>query len=234
MKKTLLILGLVTFCFAAQSQVLITLLLGDKLNSDKIEFGLIGGMNRSYWLEVDDSEALNHFNLGFYFHILLKNNSYFSTGVLVKSSVGATGMETYSIGDPEFDSVFEGGELTTKINYFYVPMMFHQRFNNRWYLEGGINTGVRNYAWDIFEKEDYDGDLSYKTDVRDDYTRLDFGLMGTAGYKLSKEVKSLSVGISYYYGLIDVSKADDVSIKNSSLYFFCKIPIGAGGKKEAE
>ena len=29
-------------------QVLITILLGDALNTDKIEFGLIGGMNRSY------------------------------------------------------------------------------------------------------------------------------------------------------------------------------------------
>ena len=32
---------------SAKSQVLITLLFGDALNTEQIEFGLIGGMNRS-------------------------------------------------------------------------------------------------------------------------------------------------------------------------------------------
>ncbi len=31
----------------AKSQVLITLLFGDALNTEQIEFGLVGGMNRS-------------------------------------------------------------------------------------------------------------------------------------------------------------------------------------------
>ena len=36
------------FPAALNAQVLITILLGDALNTDKIEFGLVGGMNRSY------------------------------------------------------------------------------------------------------------------------------------------------------------------------------------------
>src|SRR5512133_3230126 len=76
----------------SNSQVLISILLGDALNTDKIEFGLVGGLNQSYITTISDSKGLNNFDLGFYFHIQLKNTSYISTGVLVKSNVGATGM----------------------------------------------------------------------------------------------------------------------------------------------
>jgi hypothetical protein len=38
----------------------------------------------------------------------------------------------------------------------------------------------------------------------------------------------MSAGVNYYYGLVDVSNNPDLTIKNSSFYFFFKIPIGAG------
>ena len=220
---------------AAHAQVLISLLFGDELNTPKIEFGLIGGLNRSYMLNYNESTGLNNFNIGFYFHINMFETSYLSTGVLVKSNVGAQGMSTYPIGDIEFDSVFAGGELTTKINYFYVPIMWHQRFNNRWYLEGGLQLGLRSKAYDYFTQEDlYGGDVGYKTDVRDDYTHFDGGLVGGVGYKFIKQLKSSAIGINYYYGLKNVSKLDGTKIKNSSIYFYVKIPIGTGRNSESK
>ncbi len=135
-------------------------------------------------------------------------------------------MSVYPIGDATFDSLYANGELTRKIHYFYVPILFHQRFNNRWYVEGGVQLGLRNKASNIFELNAYDGDLTYKTDARAEYKRLDTGLMGGIGYKFKQEIKSLSVGINYYYGLVNVSLTD-ITVKNSSLYFYLKIPIGA-------
>jgi hypothetical protein len=217
---------------ALNAQVLITLLFGEALNSEKIEFGLVGGMNRSYIIDIEDSEGKNNFNLGFYFHILMKNSSYFSTGVLVKSNVGATGMNTYPIGDPDFDAVYVNGTLTKKINCFYVPILFHQRFNNRWYIEAGPQLGLIYKPLDIFEVTEYGGDLSYKREVMDEYKHLDAGLLGSVGYKFKKETKSMSAGINYYYGLVNVSNMPDLTIKNSYINFFIKIPIGAGKSKE--
>jgi len=216
------------------AQVLITLLFGDALNSDKIEFGLVGGFNRSYLPDISESEGLNSFNLGFYFHIHMVGSGYLSTGVLVKSNVGARGMATYPIGDKDFDEVFNDAELTKQINYFYVPMMWHQRFNQRWYLEGGLQLGLRNKAYDIFAKDDFDGEIEYKRDVRDDYTRFDAGLLAGVGYKWKKQLKSVSSGINYYYGLVNVSKIQDATVKNSSIYVYVKVPIGAGGKKKKD
>lgn len=214
------------------AQVLISLLFGDALNSEKIEFGLIGGMNRSYIIDIDDSKGLNNFNLGFYFHILMKKSSYLSTGVLVKSNVGATGMATYSIGDEDFDAVFKDGILTKKISCFYVPILFHQRFNNRWYIEAGPQLGLIHKPKDIFDVSEFGGDISYKRVVRDEYKYIDAGLLGGVGFKFKKNPKSVSAGINYYYGLVNVSKTPDLKIRNSSIYFYVKIPIGAGKSKE--
>jgi hypothetical protein len=215
-----------------KAQVLISLLFGEKLNTPKIEFGMIGGLNRSFLNDISGSEGLNHFNLGFYFHVNVKNNSFISTGVLVKSNVGATGMPVYTIGDANFDSIYKGGTLTKKISCFYVPILFHQRFNNRWYIEAGPQLGLRTKAVDIFDVSKLDGDLKFTKDVKDEYTRLDAGITGGVGYKLKKELKSMAIGINYYYGLVNVSKTPDVTMKNSSLYFYLKLPIGLGPDPE--
>lgn len=219
---------------SAKAQVLISLLFGDALNSDKIEFGLVGGGNRSYISDISESEGLNSFNLGFYFHINMKGNGYLSTGVLVKSNVGARGMSTYLIGDEDFDEVFADAEMTKQINYFYVPILWHHRFHQRWYMEGGLQLGLRNKAVDIFEKDAFDGNVTYNGDVRDEYTRFDGGLLGGVGYKWKKQLKSISSGINYYYGLKNVSKVEGTTIKNSAIYVYIKVPIGAGGKDKKD
>jgi len=153
--KAAFISAVLLFPASANSQVLITLLFGDALNTEKIEFGLIGGMNRAWIYDIEDSKGVNFFNLGFYFHINMKNSSYLSTGVLVKSNVGAQGMEPYSMGDVYFDSAYQNTTLTKKINTFYVPILFHQRFSNRWYIEAGPQLGLIYKPVDVFEGEDW-------------------------------------------------------------------------------
>jgi len=230
-KLTLLSLFLM-LSLASKAQILISLLFGEKLNTPKIEFGMIGGLNRTYLNNYNSSEGKNYFNLGFYFHVNIKNNSFISTGVLVKSNVGATGMPVYTLGDANFDSLYKDGTLTKKISCYYVPVMFQQRFNNRWYIEAGPQAGLRTKAYDIFETELDGNDLAYKRDVKDEYTRLDFGITGGVGYKTKRILKSMAVGISYYYGFVNVSKTPDVTMKNSSLNFYLKLPIGLGAKPE--
>jgi hypothetical protein len=90
-----IIILLICLSTTSKAQILISLFFGDALNTEEIEFGLVGGLNRSYWLNVDESTGLNNFNIGFYFHINMFETSYLSTGVLVKSNVGASGMPTY-------------------------------------------------------------------------------------------------------------------------------------------
>lgn len=230
-KNVILLILLATFSVTVNAQVLITLLLGDALNTDKIEFGLSGGMTHSYISTIENSDGMNTFDLGFYFHFLMKNNSYLSTGVHVKSNMGATGMPVYSMNDPNFDEIYKDGTLTKKIPGFYVPILFHQRFHQRWYIEAGPQLGLIHKPVDIFEASKLDGDLTFKLDVKEQYKHIDAGLLGGVGYKFRKKPKSLSAGISYYYGLVDVSLNPDYKIKNSAFYFFLKIPIGVAPKE---
>jgi len=232
MKRFLPVILLVMLSSTMNAQVLISLLLGDALNTDKIEFGLAGGMSRSYINDIDPSKGLNSFDLGFYFHIHMMNNSYFSTGVHVKSNLGAQGMHIYSLNDATFDTLFQNGTLTKKIPGFYVPILWHQRIKQRWYIEAGPQLGLIYKPTDIFETSEQDGDLTYTRDVLDEYKRIDAGAMVGLGYKFNKNIKSMSAGASYYYGFVDVSKNPDYKIVNSSLYFFIRIPIGAGPNPE--
>ena len=154
---------------------------------------------------------------------------------MVKSVVGTAGLDTYFVGNESIDSVFQDGTLTKKINTFYAPILFHQRlFDDRWYIEAGGMPGLRTKGKDIFNTQVQGGDLEYILDVSDQYTRLDFGLMGGIGFKFRKHAKSVAVGASYYYGLVNISKTPDVTYRNSSLYIYAKIPIGVQPKDKKD
>ena len=75
-KKIVLLLMLATFTVTVNAQVLITLLLGDALNTPKIEFGLSGGLVHSTIGTIDNSEGMNTFDLGFYVQLHMKINSF--------------------------------------------------------------------------------------------------------------------------------------------------------------
>lgn len=229
---------LVLFIFIAtmaQGQVLISLLLGDKLNSGKVEFGLDGGLNFSSIRGLPGGEAKRNFNLGFYFDIKLKNPQWMvHTGVLVKSSVGETALPVYLLKDAALDSAFAGGEVHRKINYFHVPIMMKYRFQSNFYAEAGIVPALRAKAYDIFMHEIRGDDLEYKVDARNQFHRLDFGLMGGVGYRLMGG-NGMNLSVRYYYGLVDITPDDSKPKEyNTSLYLAVGIPIGAAKAKERE
>lgn len=229
--KHILLPCLLSMSSMADAQVIIVAIFGDQLNSGKIEFGLDGGYNASWLMGQQSAQTLNNFNLGFFFHVKLTEKSFISTGVHVKSNVGGSGMPAYPIGDPAFDAVYANGERTTKLSVFYVPIMWQQRFN-QFFVEGGIQPGLVSRVNDIFTVDGYGGKQEYTRDVSDDYTRLDFGFVGGVGYRLKPGPVATSLGVDYYHGVVDIYKPQNLSITNSSLYVYFRIPIGAGEKNK--
>lgn len=223
----------VIFCVlmhTANSQVLISLVFGDELNTGKIEFGLDGGLSLSNLGGVNGAQNKSGFNLGFYFDIKTGHPSWMvSTGVVVKGPMGAKGLPVYSLNDPNLDSSFRGGTVTTSLAYFYVPVTMKYTFSNRIFLKGGLQLGLINSASDEFSKStEQDGDLSYKRKRLDDYATLDAGLVAGIGYRLTKGY-GMNIGINYFHGLIDV-ESDDIGPNqyNRAFYFNVGIPIGKG------
>jgi len=238
MKNTLfriLMLCIMSLVFTtAQSQVLISLLLGDKLNSDKLEFGLDGGLNLSNQGGLNQSKGLSSFNLGFYFDFKLKKSWLLHTGVIVKSNVGAAGLPVYLLGDPNLDNSFAGGSIERKLSYFHVPVLLKYKFENHLYVEAGPQFGLLYKAYDDFSNTVQGDELTYRNEIRDAFHRLDAGITTGIGYRLMGG-NGMNLGVRYYYGFVDVVIDDSgESVTNRSLYFTVGIPIGAGKASEKD
>jgi hypothetical protein len=214
---------------SAKSQVLISLLLGDKLNSGKIEFGLDGGFNFS---NMSDSEGNweKGLNLGFYFYFKMTDNSWIHTGVLVKSPFGVRNLYPYPTGDEDVDSLMlNDGEINRNLRYFNVPVTYCHYIYKPFFLEGGVMLGLRNKAWDEFVSTSTVGDdIIVERDIRDQVKALDAGLLAGTGYKFQKGL-GISLGARYYYGLVNAhTDIEGIKHKNSNLYLFITVPIGKG------
>ncbi len=235
MKKIVLLFATFLCALTVNGQVLISLLLGDKLNTGKIEFGLDGGVNFMSLPGLDGSSSTSGFNLGFYFDIKTKSKYLFHTGVIVKSPMGAAGITPYSLNNADLDNAFTGGEVKRNLRYFNVPVMLKRPFKNHFYAEGGFMLGLMNRSFDEFTNEiNKSEDLTFKLYNRDAYHPLDAGLIAGLGYRLMGG-NGMNLGVRYYYGLVDIT-IDDTgdNIYNQSLYLTVGIPIGAGKAKTKE
>jgi hypothetical protein len=229
MKKYTLGFLLLICSLTASSQVLISLIFGDALNSPNVEFGLDGGVNFSHIANLESGKYLPLFNLGFYFDIKLKGPLMLHTGVLVKSNQGARSLDPYLLNNPNLDTAFAGGYINRKVTYFHVPILLKYRFATYFHVEAGPMLALRTKGYDQFlNTVKDDDDLSYKLDIKDNYKRIDAGIMVGAGFKLSKQPKSSQTGIRYYYSFVDPLKDNTGKPQYfSSLYLYFSIPIGA-------
>ncbi|MGI9530431.1 porin family protein [Lutimonas sp.] len=232
MKKAILFLFFLFAGYTSQSQVLIALLLGDKLNSGKIEFGLDGGVNYAKISGMDSDDYIRKWNLGFYFDIKMKERWYLNTGVLVKSELG---LDELTEDDLEFLGATihdEEGEYSQSISYFLVPALARYKFDNHMYAEIGPQFGLA-YKAHIKFYSDIDGiEINASEENRDMINRFDMGLAAGAGYRLLKGL-GWTIGVRYYYGFLDVYK-DRSGTKNSSLFLKLNVPIGLSKEKKEE
>ncbi|SNR33720.1 Outer membrane protein beta-barrel domain-containing protein [Lutibacter agarilyticus] len=239
-KKHVLALFLTLFAFQlTQSQVLISLLLGDKLNTGKISFGLEGGYNLSNISNLEGAKAASNFNLGFYFDLLLKENKnwFVHTGVIVKSTMGAN-IDAYPLNDESLDNLFEDADVRRKINAFNIPILARYKFKNNLFVELGPMIGfMLKKSHDEFTAinlEDKEDELQYNRKIRDDHKLFDLGAQVGLGYQL-KAMHGMSVAVKYYQGVVDINKeAMDKAHYNNSFYVVASIPIGAGEKAQAK
>lgn len=236
MKKTILVISLFLLSFNVNGQVLISLILGDKLNSRKVEFGLDGGVNFASLRGLENSESSSRFNLGFYFDIKMKNDWMFHTGVIVKSTMGAAEIQPYLLNNPDLDNAFANGEVTRSFQYFNVPFMMKRKLPKNFFAEAGIQLGLLYKAYDEFTTDVKEKkDLEYKISIKDNYHPLDAGLIAGLGYRLMGG-NGMNIGLRYYYGIVDIEVADsNPNVYNQSFYITVGIPIGAGkAKSKAE
>jgi hypothetical protein len=236
--RYILTVGLFLIITSSQSQVLITLLLGDKLNSPNLEFGLEGGVN---WAQVTGMETKNFarkWNLGFYFDFRIKNQWWFYTGVLVKANLG---VDNLTDGDLEFldanlhyaDTAPDTripGSYHQKMNTFLVPAMIKYQLKNRMFVSAGVQFGLTYKAWIEFNSDVTGFDTEIREYNTDDLNKIDAGAIIGIGYQLRKS-PGMSFGAKYYEGFVNVYQGVS-GRRNRNIFLYATIPIGRGKAAE--
>lgn len=224
MKKILIISAFLLLASISDAQIIISLLLGDKLNSPNIEFGLEGGLNFSNVNGFDNSGNLRSLNLGMYFDIRMKDNWFLYTGF---QGISSLGMRDLSASDLEFleaETYAVEGKYNQKVNAFMVPVLANYKFDNHIYVEAGPQVGWLYKGWVAFSSDEDNKDVRIKDYNKDLLNWFNAGIAVGAGYKLFGGT-GWSIGVRYYQGLTDVFKNRSSSLHHSWL-LKVNVPIG--------
>jgi Outer membrane protein beta-barrel domain len=225
MKKPILVLSLVLMANIAKSQVIISLLFGDKLNSDKVFFGLILGGSASNLSGYSTSSPFYNFNLGLFLNLKMSSRFFLQFDAMAKYKLGAKGLPVYSLNDEALDSLFKQGQLERNIKYLSVATTAQYRFYDYFLVEAGPQISLRTKATDIFSAGRAGGDLTFEKDISDMATRFDLGAVTGIAYQFEKG-QGIKIGIRYYFGFIDIFPSDAGNNANRSFQVNAYIPIG--------
>jgi len=235
MKKIIFVLSfLIAAVYTANSQILISIIFGDKLNSEKLEFGLTVGTTYSNITNIENSEYTQNFNLGLYFNIrLAPQNWWLHTGVAVKSTYGAKNINVYDLGASDLNMIFQDASVTRDFGIINVPALVRFQTKNGWGLELGPQFSLRTKVDDIFTVDypDTRNELTYRNDVGDDYKRIT--VEGAAGfYKKLRKGEGITINFRYVFSLYDILKENpDMEQQHHSVFeILVGIPIGKDKK----
>jgi hypothetical protein len=227
MKKLAGIIFFTGFCKLATAQVIIALLFGEKLNSGKVEFGLVGGPTFTNISNIE-SDKRSGFNLGLYFNIRPDKKFFLHVEGTAKGAFGAKGIIPYSTGNDTLDHLFGGGSVERKIKAFGLPVMGRYAITPKFFVDGGIQANMMLSAKDIFKAKVNDNELEYTIKTSDQITLLDFGLLAGLHYKFSKDRRSMGIGIRYFQGLTDILRPTPGTQVNVAWQLVISIPVGTG------
>lgn len=217
--------------YSASSQILIALLFGDKLNSEKLEFGLNVGANYTGIQNLKYSSNQRGLNIGMTFNYKFSENFHLNPALYFAFPMGVRGLDIYYTPDSNLNELIEDATLNRQLSYFSLPVTMRYRMFGRTFIEFGPQISLLNKAQDVFNIDVVDGgELTYKVNLRDQYHLFDFGITGGFTQKL-REQNGVSLTLRYYYGLVNISKDPSISNqRNTAIYFSCGIPIGGNAK----
>ncbi len=222
--KIRLLIVLLFIWVSADSQILISLFFGDKLNSPGVEFGLEGGLNLSHMAGLEAQYNIPNIGLGFYFDIHLKNNYYLNTGLMGITKYGVSKLTDNDLNKLNIQKEPGNGNYNLVTNYFMIPILLRYKFQNHFYVEGGTQAGLLYKGTVNYVEKTDDQQINIKNKVTSEMNRIDVGAMAGMGFILRKGT-GMTLGIKYYYGFTNVIKGLSWS-NNRTLFIKMNIPIG--------
>ncbi len=233
MKKTILFILMIIFAVnMAHSQVLIALLVGDKLNSDKFELGIRLAGNWQNFMGYNGTNS--RFSIGFGIYGTLKLSEGFSLQpeLLFKDPRGASDLAGKTFGNSNLDPLLQNASVTSKLAYVSLPVILKYSLTPQLSVGFGPQIGYLSSARHEYVAKVYsEEDLVFKDDVKSTLNTWDFALAFNLEYRFMKN-RAIQVGLRYYLGLVDIYKDHPGdSIRNSVFQIYLGIPVG-GARKE--
>lgn len=236
MKKILLSLMFVfTLTSVSNAQALIILLFGDKLSTETFQMGINGSLSASNINGIDNTNYRISWAFGAFGEVRLSDYWFLHFNLTVKTPGGAKNVEPLVPVPPEVDTLLTGLKVTRSFNYITLPIFIK-------YKLGSVKLGVGAQLGYLTSADDtYDAitplgnDLTVVTNIRDNLNHWDAGVTGIIDYffKPEKNMRSLRISLTYYYGLTDMLKDNTGNAWNNSIFLLSVgIPVGGSGDVE--
>ena len=234
MKKSIIVAFFVLFLVnMANAQVLIAILFGDKLSSEKFELGIRLAGNFAGLTNITDSKTRRGLGFGLYGTIKMNEKFSLQPEFLFRSPMGAKGISPVLTGDPNLDPLIVDADVTTQLTYISIPVLAKYSFRENVSFgigpQFGILTSAKNkYVAEVFEADD----LVFNDNVKSQFQSFDVGLVFNLEFKLQRK-KGINVNLRYYLGLTDTIKNNPGdAVKNSVIQIAVGIPMGKKEKDE--
>jgi hypothetical protein len=231
MKRLLIAIMLLMTISTTRSQVLISILFGEKLNSGKMVFGLMLGNGWNTLTGYATSSNTSNFNLGLFLNLKLKNRFSIQFDALAKYKMGADHLPVYSLNDHLLDSIFQQGQLQRTIKYLALIPTVQYRVWKNGHAELGPHISLRTKATDLFIANASEEELTLEKNIAASTTLFDVGIATGISWHFNKGT-GVKLSARYYAGFTDMYKEETGMQSSRSVQLNVYIPVGREkGKK---
>ncbi len=234
MKKILLTLFVVfSLHTTSNAQALLILLFGDKLSTETFQMGINASLSASNINGLDNTDYRISWAFGAFGEVKFTDDWYLHFNLTAKTPGGSKNVEPFEDILPVIDTLTSDIQITRALNYITLPVFIKYRLGPV-KLGVGAQLGYLTSAGDIYEGFTFLGDdLSMERNIRDKLNLWDAGVTGIIDYffKPEKNMRSLRLSLTYYYGLTDILKDNTGDAWNNSI-FLLSIAIPVGGSDE--
>ena len=226
--RTLMVLALLGLMpTAAQGQILLGILFGDKLVSERFHIGLNAGLNVSNLGGVSDTDLKTGLMLGLVAEWRIGGRFYLQPELLPFFRAGAKSLPGPAGLPPALDTLVTDRNNQRNLSYFAIPVLLkYAVMPHRLFLGAGPQVNFLLGATDVFSGV-ITNQFDITEDIEDQLNSTDAGVAFHIEYKLGSSVVAASINIRYYLGLTDTIKDNTgTSVTNQVLSIFGSIPVG--------
>jgi long-subunit fatty acid transport protein len=221
-----------SFVFRADGQIILSLLFGDKLNSESLSFGIHLDYSWNQFTGIEKEKPLKNLNLGLFFTYHINERWHANLEMLAKYKRGADKLPPYDLGNDTLNGLFVDGSFSREIHYLSLPITIQYLLPAGIYAEIGPQFSFRTKAKDVFSADLPEGKLELEKDIRADINRWDMGWLAGVGYRIQRS-NGISIGLRYQAGFSDVAKTWNGKQQHRQWGIYANIPIG-GTKKSGK